>query len=557
MSVEVEVVAGPGAFYGSSANITDYSVNEDATALHPEAAVGGTGQIEFGVIEDPASDGTILLLNTTVELRDDFNGSTEGIVNGLGTRNRETTVTADSRLIKLNVRRLIGAYNGTLGGAFTYYLNQCGIMDRISIDSTIASIPVTLRGFDDEVWLRLNQLAMVHKVEIALVSGFIVFRPIRQREVVFETDMSEGWTVRNSKLAQNVDVYYYNHAYKTNVLAYPYGGWNDSVDVFSVEAGQTVVQEIDVDATLTSLDQPDCVTFVDRNYTGPASVYSVIGNDGLPIPPQQWADGGGALSVAIGADGSKIVVTIRGSNETKYSPYRIAVGAGPSDYYSSLRLVGTGVFSSENVVRLATGVAASKSAEELGAEIRIPEVSTLTQAIDLGMLVAQNYAGSQQQITITSQRTNRAGEIASVVFATFADFDADHAAQTFGAFDTQMSGTTFAALDAIYIERVQSEFANQAFGNVTGARRRFRDAFYRIDSAKIDPETVEYTASRDTVFADFDNIWRSESAVLGYGEGGYGEGGYGGVSPLFFSDVNTQFAGKTFDDMAVIPLWRN
>lgn len=536
MAVNLKVT-GNGHFKGASTNLTDYTSTEDSTPIEGSDSSGGVGQIQFGVVEDATSEGSILLLNDTVELEDGSNGRTQGIVNGVTSTDGVASVTADGRLVAFMATRTTQPYTGTLGGAFTYYLSIVGITTGFTIDATITSRSVTFPGFTGNMWDYIKQMCVAQQVEIALVSSNIVLRPLRGRTIETRKNASESWSVQNSDIAQAIEVYYYNNKYTTDGLAYPQGGWNPDVSVYQVDAGAILEFDIPTNVSFVSVKQPVVQNTVSRGYSGPSSVYAVSGNDGLPITAAQWTATGGSISVSINDDTTTLHVIIRGANDPtgKYAPYRIAVSAGPSDYYSSLRIVGTGVFTDKQLLTIPTGVPLSKTATVIGATVDNPFITTPTEASTVGLRTAQKWAMASQTINATATVLNRKGDKGTANYPTFAGYFAPlYAGKTFAQFNAANVGVTFAQWDAIAQASVQDSFDNQAFGNIAGARVRFRDAMYRVRTATINASTIDYTAEADTLFGDFDARWIGKT----------------------FADFDTFFAGKTFQDFDVIPLYK-
>lgn len=527
-------VTGNGFYSGSNADLSTYSVTEDSTPIDPSDTSGGTGTIEFTVVEDTSGLGTILLLNDTVQLADQSNGSTQGTVNTVDVTDHIASITADGRLNLLVANVDAAPYTGTLGGAFTYYLSLVGITSSFVIDSTITARAVTFPGFSGSLWDYMKQMTAAQQVEISLVSTNIVLRPLRTRIADVRKDSSIEWNVTNGDLAQNIEVYYYNNQYVTNGLLYPPGGWTSDVEVYSVDAGVTTEFDIDCNASILSIQQPVIQTFVAENYTA-SSVYTVAGNDGLPIPPAQWLAGGGSLNVSINEDTQSLHVVLTGMVDPtgQYAPYSISVASGPSDYYSTLRIVGTGVTYDKQLLTIPTGVPLGKAATTTGVTIDNPFINTYTDAATAGMLAAGKWASPQQTITVSATVINRTGEKGNINYPTFVVFDSDYTGKTFAQFDTTNSGQTFANLTTTYFAKVQDNFDNQAFGNVNGARVLFRNAWYRIRTATITEAGIQYTAERDTILSDFDSLWTGKT----------------------FAQFDTRWTGKTFQDYGVVPLW--
>jgi len=318
-------------------------------------------------------------------------------------------------------------------------------------------------------------------------------------------------------------------------MVYPYGGWNSDVSVYQVDANETRVISIPVDVSLASLSQPTMVTSVAQNYSGTTSVYAVAGNDGLPVSPAFWTSRGGSLTVAIGDDGQSIDVTIKSASEEGYAPYQIAISAGASNAYSSLRIIGTGLGFTRKTTKVPTGTPASKTPTDIGITIDNPWVDTQNDAQAAGLRAAAKFAAANQSITIGATFINRLTESGSYAYPTFADFDATQSGIAFDAFDTAWVGQTFSQFNTYQYSLVQNDFANQVFGNIGGARIRYGDAMYRIRSATKDANKISgATAESDTTIADFNTVWADKT----------------------FADFDTKFVGLKFEDHSLIPLAR-
>ena len=86
-----------------------------------------------------------------------------------------------------------------------------------------------------------------------------------------------------------------------------------------------------------------------------------------------------------------VKVIFRGPNIEHLAPYRIAMTSG--NYYSSLRITGSGVRFSEETLRFPTGVNPVLTTEEVGQVIQSPAVSTLSQALRQASLIADSVGG--------------------------------------------------------------------------------------------------------------------------------------------------------------------
>lgn len=536
MDVTIKVeVQGNGRFAGFETNLASYSVVEDSTPIDPADETGGTGTIQFSTIEDPAARGSILLLNDSITLTDSVSGRTSGFVTGLSANGPVLTVSADGRLSLLNATGYVAPYKGTLETALRNILARAGITTGITVSPSLASLPVAHKGGQHNYWLLIRQLCQAIGIgEVSLVSDSVVMRPIRQREADEKYASVLSWSAQNATLAQNVEVKYWNYQPVTDGIVFPYGGWTeDTLTVGPVDAGVTQTFNIPVNVSLTSIKQPIVQDFVSRNYNGTDSVYAVAGRDGLPILAAQWTAQGGRLTVAIGEDNQSIDVTVTGAKETQYAPYQIAVSSGPSNYYSALRIVGSGLGFNEQMVTVPTGAPASKAPQEVGVTIDNPWIDTYEQAMDAALRAAGRYAAPERRVTLTATAINRSPAGNGIIYQTFANFDDQWSGQTFADFDADWSGQTFADFSEYQASLVDEDWANQAFGNAAGARLRFRDAYYRIRSATITADGVaSASAEADTTFADFETQYTG----------------------LTFGEWDAEFAGLAFEDYALIPL---
>lgn len=139
MAISIQVT-GNGLFQGSSTALTAYTVTEDATPIEGSDTTGGTGTLNFSVVENPAANGTIMLLNDSVQLTDGSNGITSGIVYSVADGDGIASISTNARTNAFVANVKVAPYTGTLGGAFTYYMSMVGITSGFVIDSTITAV---------------------------------------------------------------------------------------------------------------------------------------------------------------------------------------------------------------------------------------------------------------------------------------------------------------------------------------------------------------------------------------------------------------------------------
>lgn len=178
------------------------------------------------------------LLRATVRLDDGSNGVTRLVVNSLDDSNGTTAVSADSRLAALQATRTGVPMQGTPEQIIRYYLGLGGITTGIVYQGTGSTSSRAVQGWTGVVWDYLRAFLTAVNAEIALVSGNVVIRPLRMRTSVNRRNSDVSVNRGIGEMAQTVVVNYYNNTYKTG-LVYPMGGWNEDVQVYQVDPGET------------------------------------------------------------------------------------------------------------------------------------------------------------------------------------------------------------------------------------------------------------------------------------------------------------------------------
>lgn len=532
MAVEVTLTGG-GSWQGGSAELADYSVEEESTPIEGSDTGGAVPGISFTVV---ANDETALLYDSSYALSDESNGSTLGTISAVNIANGVATISGESRLSALVAVKHLAPMTGTLREVLSYYLTECGITSGVSYDPEIEAetTPATVQGWHGSVWDAIKMLCIVHQIEVSLVSDAIVFRPLRVREVTYGTDSSVSAAIERGELATSIEVIRYENTYRANAMVYPAGGWNEDLEIYSVESGETIEVEIPVDVSLISIEQPTCVTFVAREYTGP-SVYTVAGNDGLPVTPAMWANFGGKVEVSIGEDFKTIVVKITGADLPEYGPYSLSVNSGSSEAYSTLRLRGTGVHFTTEVSTFQTGTESIYASQDVGITVDNPMIQTPEQVASIGLATARKYGNPNRTLDVNATVLNRKGEPGHIVTTTFGDFDAARSdSYTFQSFKDEFAGMTFLQIrDKLRTDSdVYAKFENQAFGNISGSKVRYGDLWYRIRRATITPGGVSYSAEADTTF---EQVKEAQSGRT-------------------FADLKASRTGMSFADIALVPL---
>ena len=533
MAVDIKVLTGSGRWAGASADIASYSASEEATPDYAHDSSGAVAQVQFSVLEDADSR---YMIGNTLELTDGSNGTTRFDVHDVSANNGILSVTGHAVVGRLVGYARIGAYTGTLGGYLTGVFQTVGITPFV--EGTISAVPLDIRAYEGDRWEYLKQLAAVYGFDIAYVSNQTVIRPKFERVAHEVNKVDSGWSVTKNQSAAFVSVTYTLDTYVEQVQLFPPNGeWTPDTETIQVGVNEEIEQIIDVEASIISLKQPVAQQFVAKDYAGTNSVYTIAGNDGLPISPSMWRAYGGSVSLEIADDTRGIVVKAKGASLEHLGPFTLSVNSGVSDPYSSLRVVGEAVVSVPHTVTVYTGADPLSLSDEEGQTLDSPAIRTADQAYTAAFGLAAESSGYTVQVTGTTQVLNRPGDKGIATYlsmgfyneyiggGTFGQFDTANATKTFGAFYDEISDAASAAAD-------DGSFENQAFGNTAGAVLKRPEATYRIKSAQINESTIQYTAVPVTNIGEFNTAYDS----------------------MTFAQFNQRAAGLTFSEFNMTPL---
>lgn len=497
-----------------------FETTEEATPLSSGDSTGGIGTITVVVpYPDESETDPVLTFGPTffqgkaVALTDSHLGYTLGAVQSVSDQRSSGTFTLSvlARLDDLNKYNIQAApYVGTLGGGFAYYLSLAGVTTDYLVDPTIASQSVIFPGWTGELWFHLKQMASALDCDISLVSGIILLRPVRDRVVAVGRDISRSAASGGGSLAETVEVYWYESTAITNDLVYPVGGWTPEVEVLNVNAGETSEYQLELSTSVSSIQAPVMGTFVAEDYSA-TSVYTVVADDGLPVPVAEWAAKGGSVTVTVNPDtktltaslvGAVGVVTATGANSKSFS---LALASDESgSRYSTLRIVGTGVSYTRDKRVFRTGIPPEDAPTVVGETIDNPFITSLSSLYDAGTRAALRYSGMVPSISGTVTSVNQRGDSGIIASLTYGEVQAALTVTLGASFiyanaQSFFSGQTYAEVETYFSDQVVTNYENQAIGNVQGARvwdaktRRY----YRIRSATLTQGGISFDSADD------------------------------------------------------------
>lgn len=508
MGVRVEI---GGEVYDAES----YSVLEDSTPTSSDDSSGSVGVITFTI---PGVKNAFLLAGKEISLKDTRRGSTVGFVDQVSESDRGSTVlTCQSRLGRLNIFGVQSQpFEGTLQDAFRYYVGLAGQTTEILVDPEIASRPVVFPGWFGELWFHMKQMAAAQDCELALVSDVILLRPLRTREAVNHRDISRNRAYGGTSLARSVEVYCYDNRPIREEMVYPIVAWSPEVEVITVGAGETVERTLELSSSVSSIQDPVMQTFVSQDYKA-SSVYTVVGDDGLPIQPGQWRAAGGRMEVRILEDTRSLLVTFTGASGIQsakgqpISTYSLALGSDfTGNRYSTLRIVGDGVGFRKESVFVRTGVPSELTATEVGITIDNPFISTWDDAYKAGVKSAKWYAGEKMVLGGSVTSINQLGDSGAANYPTYAFDQSQWQGSTYGQVQTSNGSRTYRDIEESYYDIVRSDFDNQVFGNSGGARvwDETSRRWYRIRTATTDPSNISYEAVDDLTHLDVESYYQ-------------------------------------------------
>lgn len=533
MAVDIKVLTGSGKWAGASADITTYSSSEEGTPDFAHDSSGAVAQVQFSVLEDADSR---YLIGNNVELSDASNGKTQFDVQDVSGNNGLLTVTGHSVLGRLVGFARLAPYTGTVGAYVSGIFASVGI--AAAVDSSFFTIPLDIRAYEGDRWEYMKQLAAVYKFDIAYVSNQTVVRPKQMRVAHEVNKVDEGWSVTKNQSTSFVLVNYTLDTYVPQTVLFPPGGeWTPDTETIQVGVNEDIEQVLDIEASIISLSQPTARLFVEKDYAGSTSVYTVAGNDGLPIPPAMWESYGGSVKLEIAENTRGIVVKAKGASLEHLGPFTLSINSGVADTYSSLRVVGEAIVSAPHTVTVYTGADPMSLSDDEGQTVDSPAIRTVDQAYTAAFGLAAASSGYAMEVTGTAQVLNRAGDKGIVTWESMAFYNELNAGQTFAQFNAEHAGKTFVSYYddvelAVLAAADTSTFENQAFGNTAGAMLMRPEATYRIRSATINESTIQYRAVPVTDIARFNSTYGS----------------------MTIAQFNQRAAGLTYSEFNMTPL---
>jgi hypothetical protein len=539
---------------GSNIEAGEYSISESATPLSGGDSSGAVGTITIReAVSNTKKSISHKDLNGKVDFIDSARGITSGSVSVLSKSKDGDSwdIESDSRLSAFMIDVQVQPFSGVLGDAFLGYAAYANITTNITVSPIIYNVPVNFPGFSGNLWTYMKEIAVAYGIEINLISGVVRFRPVRSFTAVEDAGSTSSVTYDSTVKAHEQEVIWYKTKRLVNGLIYPPGGWTPETKIISVNAGEDAEHILETDASITSIQTPVMLNNVAPGYSS-GSVYTIVGDDNIPIQPPQWRDYGGSLTVSIDPDTRRLLVKMRGPkglvkiDGTPMRNFRVALSAGTSDStYSTLRIVGDAVHLQKNSIIIPTGIEYPMNIDGSVAVDRVVKaptidsdfINSLDAACSAGARGASRYSGKLVKLSANVSAVNQSGQQGSELYPTWQFAEDVFTPGTYADFDASNFGRNYGQLDDYLVGLVRDGTGNQLFGNVAGARFWDRDSrmWFRVRDATT-------TWVQTTISADSDVTWADH---------------VGSCPGKTYGDLSSKFSGSTYRDVTIggLPKW--
>lgn len=372
--------------------LIDYSVSEDATPLDPGDTSAAFGQVTYTA----PSEATPSKLETPETLHDPMKDVlVPATVKELTYTDGLTSVTLDGAMSALDRWRTVPPFSGTLQNYLTKVSQICGASPAITTTTGVRNRQIVAAGFENNVWEGLKEFLSANMLEAVFVGGQIRVQDPHGTVYNRKRDTAFSKTHSAVSTAEKVTVVYRDlESVGVQNFVEFYPDHDDySEGILSVDAGETLIIEIEVDGSVESVNQPTCLDTVRAHTYYQKGAYSVAGNDGKPILASRWTAGGGSLQVRTTSNPSVIEVILKGSKVEEYAPYQIAMTAGESSYYNSLHITGRGIRWTEREFTVYTGAPSSSGEQQSTHQIENPQILSLAQAQTAALQASNQLCG--------------------------------------------------------------------------------------------------------------------------------------------------------------------
>lgn len=496
MSIDISFNNGSGKIEPGS--ILEFSYSESATPLEPSDTSGGASQVTFSALELPELKrngrfvNSRLLINNDVIIEDSLNGTIPATVTKVTSQAGVVSVTADSYLSKMNNTVSAPPVHGTMLDAVNTYCGLAFIEPSFvgTLENDMDQVNVNIPAWTGNLWEKLKAFCASKTVnnkpiEVIYTGDGVTFKYALSSEIKIDDKSSDySISIDSFDAARNIEIVRTFTEYGQNKVIYEMSNYEPGIDPadkfkasitdsMQVESGQTITKRFKINATLESVKQPVCVETITRvppaPYAGLTGEYVVVGNDNLPIKPEQWTALGGSLIVKLTETPGEIELVItappideleRVSGGSAFAPYSIGIESSGDGDYPALWIVGTGVFYNQETRTVSTG-SGSENPNQSAASVSNEFITTERDFWTKAALAAQKACGPAIDVSVTAPADFNYGEgIGSYFYKDNNKFRVNTA--NYGISEVTMTATPFAE-----ISDFNQVWAGKTFANFT------------------------------------------------------------------------------------------
>lgn len=498
--------------------ILTFSYSEDATPLDMNTSATGAGQVSLSMEPAEGARGSRLLINNTLEISDEYFGDLRFVARQYSENSDGVaSITGETIAYKLQSYRVAPPVGGAGADLYEAVLTYCGLADVSPVISSelqakMQAVPVNFIGWVGNVWEYLENLCQAVSLdtdentylEMVVISNQLHFREALKRTTnVSDLVSGKELSVESYDASQFLTLNYYNTFYGSNRIVREQTtsrnvyAINENVsisDTLQVDAGETLVKRIKINASLESVNQPQAVETISAlpyPITGGLGEYVIVGSNDIPIKPAQWTGEGGSLVVRLTdvPDEIELIITAPKSvqlesvdgyaEEVSPAPYKIGVESSGGQDYPALYITGTGVFFDKKTTTLPTGADSQYAPSLSSTSIDNIFVSTKNDLVTRGIATAQAICGPNVTYSATLHEgllfgasagdliedfdtkfristieyNESSASIKARAYCSFSDFNAAWSGATFANFDSENNGLLFNEFTVIPLVR--------------------------------------------------------------------------------------------------------
>ena len=329
-------------------------------------------------------------------------------------------------------------------------------MNGITVDGPVPAQP------SSNMWEYIQAACAAYALELSVIEGVIVVRPIGSEIIAIDNKTVPTVSPNTNLGGRNVEVVYTNALSVVNQELY--NARDDNNRIISVKVDEKITTTVEMSGTPTVVNLPSRST-IPANGIGQ---YSVIDNDGTPVPEYLFAACGGRVDVQLNPTVlNAIDITLYGPSSTAeilggtpfggttpayVGPFKLAYSSG--NEYAALSITGSGVKTTPATLKIRTGADPEKVAQDVSKTITNQFIVTKTQAYDRGSWAIFEASGPKVGLSLS-----------------------------------------------IPVTSITS------FGLAAGSLIYYRDSIYRVNDASIGNLVVNINATRYVTVKDFDLVW--------------------------------------------------